>query len=57
MNMRTLNFSELPGQDLNPKPMRKGHEECAGARRERDRALHLALDCCSGDAAEECAEV
>jgi hypothetical protein len=27
MNMRTLNFSELPGQDLNPKPMRKGHEE------------------------------
>jgi hypothetical protein len=27
MGMRTLNFSELPGQDLNPKPMRKGHEE------------------------------
>ena len=27
MNMRTLNFSELPGQDLNPRPMRKGHDE------------------------------
>jgi len=27
MFMRTLNFSELPGQELNPKPMRKNHVE------------------------------
>lgn len=30
MNMRTLNFSELPGQELNPKPMRKNHAEYGG---------------------------
>jgi hypothetical protein len=30
MNMRTLNFSELPGQELNPKPMRKNHQEYGG---------------------------
>jgi hypothetical protein len=25
--MRTLNFAELPGQELNPRPMRKNNEE------------------------------